>query len=177
MKNGKLIILSGCPRSGKSTIANRWVNNEIDIENNTIIDTLIDNETGFAIRRLPKNPRVIVCSDDIRLALTGERFNINVEGFVHAIQKVMIKSLLNRGFDVIVDGTHTKLEHIQELLYIDPTADYLIVDTPYNECINRAICTDQTDLIKVIGRMDKQLSEWKNCAKNAIDLLRGKIKK
>lgn len=176
MNKGKLIITIGSPRSGKSTICNKWVNNEIDIENNTIIDTLIDNGVGFAIRRLPENPRAIVCSDDIRLALTGERFNANAEGFVHAIQKVMIKSLLNRGFDVCVDGTHSKLEHIKELLYIDPDADYLIVDTPPEVCKERAIATNQSDLLPIIDRMWKQLSEWKDDAENQISLLRKQVK-
>jgi predicted kinase len=169
MNKGKLIIAIGPPRSGKSTICNDWINYKIDIANNSTY-----NRKGLT-KIFSESPRVIVCSDDIRLALTGERFNINTEGFIHAIQKVMIKSLLNRGFDVIVDGTNTLLEHIKELLYIDPNADYLIVDTPPEVCKERAIATNQSDLLPVIDRMSKQLNSWKNCSKNAIDILRGQV--
>lgn len=173
ISKGKLYILAGICRSGKSTIANQWVNFEIDIYHGHIEprrNLMKYNMDG-------QNPRVVVCSDDIRLALHGLRFEILSEEFVHAIQGITIRSQLNRGCDVLVDGTNSKLEHIKRLLYIDNNADYLIVDTSPEVCKQRAIETNQADLIPVIDRMHSQLCVWKNNAKEEINKLREQVKR
>lgn len=170
----KLYIEIGCARSGKSTIANKWANFALDIKNNQIV------ERGINLYGRPdlftELPRAVVCSDDIRLALNGCRFNTLSEEFVHAIQQIMIRSLLSRNYDVLVDGTNTTLKSIKRLLTIDNNADYLIIDTPIEECFARALSTHQSELIPVIERMSLQLNEWKDDAESEINRLRREVR-
>ena len=140
-------MLQGCARSGKSTVAKRWANYEINFEKGYY---------KIASRGLYDLPRVIVCADDIRLSL-GFRYNWRLEDYVHCVKNTMIKSLLYK-HDVLVDGTHTTKGSIIALLNIDIDADYYRMDTSVEECCRRAVATGQDDLIPVIERMGKQLS-------------------
>ena len=94
---GKLYFTIGLPRSGKTTKCNVWAQ---DYHTEIVGHQLIFNELNNS------NPRTIVCADEIRLAVYGQRWWTEGEELVHAIQRIMIVSLLNR-HDVIVDGTHT----------------------------------------------------------------------
>jgi hypothetical protein len=144
MEKGRLHVLIGLPRSGKSTYANKW------------------------IREIVPRPRAIVSGDDIRQALTGERYNSHSEIYVQAIKKTSIEAQLLRGHDVIVDGTHTTWNSLRVLLKIDPEAEFIfyppeIVDgfdtssdvfwAHVDECRARAISSGQSDLLPVISRM------------------------
>ena len=128
-----LYFCIGMPRCGKSTYCNEWV------------------------KAAPN--RAIVCADNIRLALHGQRFQSLAEGMVHAIKDIMIRSLLARGMDVIVDGTHTTESSIRDILKIDPAAIAIVFDTTAEECKRRADATNQSDLHPVIDRMGKQLAK------------------
>lgn len=136
------------PRSGGSIYANKWV------------------------QEAPG--RVIVCADDLRLALTGQRWCAPIEDYVHAVKHTMIKAHLSRGFDLIIDGTHTTWSSIRKLLEIDPEAQPLWVTELFGVprdhllhphfqsylitvCNERAFKTDQKDLIPVIERMVNQI--------------------
>lgn len=131
MLNGKLYFTIGMPRSGKSTYCNKWA--------------------------AEKPNRVIVSSDDIRFALHGKRYEPLAETMVFAIKHIMTRAHLNRGNDVIVDGTHSTRLSIQRLLEIDRLAVAVTIETPADECIRRAIATNQEDLIPVISRIDAQI--------------------
>lgn len=124
MAIGKLYMTVGSARCGKSTYCTNWVKE--------------------------KTNRVIVCSDDIRKALHGNRYASYSEGMVYAIKGIMIRALLSRGFDVIVDGTHTSRESVKRILEIDPDAVAILFDTDEETCIERAKTTNQEDLIPVI---------------------------
>ena len=117
---GKLYFCIGIPRCGKSTYCEKWVAEQ------------------------PR--RVIVCSDDIRLALHGQRYEALAETMVFAIKHVMIRAHLARGFDVIVDGTHSTSVSIKRLLEIDKNATAIMFDTTMEECIRRATATGHLDL-------------------------------
>lgn len=130
----KIHILIGLPRAGKSTRAEE-------------------------LKR--KHGAVIVRADDIRLELTGQRFQALAEDYVHATKMLMIRTLYRTGHIIIADGTHTRPEHIAELAKIDPVFTYDIIDTDKEECIRRAILTQQDDLIPVIERMAIQLEQLK----------------
>lgn len=143
----------GIARSGKSTICEQLA------------------------RKTDNRPRVIVCSDDIRLALSGDRFNPLCEDFVKGIKLTTIRALFYRSHYVIVDGTHTQLFHIEELAKIDPEFEYTVVNTSAEECIRRAILTQQDDLIPVIQRMDKQLQDLLMNFDEKIESLRKKYRK
>lgn len=149
-KKGILHFTIGVARSGKSTFCNEWMS-----------------------RRTWK-PKAIVCADNIRIALHGHRYIQQTEPTVAAIKNVMIKSLLDRGHDVIVDGTHTTKNSIKQLLYIDPNATYHLIHTDPALCRQRAMDTDQEDLLPVIDKMDTQLGEL---IKEGIDNVINELKK
>lgn len=119
------------PRAGKSTLCKQWAE--------------------------ASPMRAIVSSDDIRLALTGKRYEPLAETMVFATKHVMIRSLLNRGFDVIVDGTHSTEISIQRILEIDIKAKAIPITTDLTLCIQRAVNTNQKDLIPSIRRVYNNL--------------------
>jgi predicted kinase len=130
---GKLTFLIGLPRSGKSTVANR----------------LAQDNTNT----------VIVCADNIRIALHGCRWSTVAEPMVKSIKEIMIRSCLDRGQNVIVDGTHTTPNSIKEMFRLDPDATYLLIDTSAKKCKERATKSNMEDLHPVIDRMSNQLLE------------------
>jgi len=171
---GKLYFLVGMARSGKSTIANNWSRYLCNITNNQLTNNYPSIEMSSSTLNYI-TPRVVVCGDDIRLALHGQRFNRLAEGIIEEIKYITIRALLHRGYDILVDGTNTTLTSIKKLLYIDKTADFYIVDTPLKICIDRAVDTKQCDLVPIIHRMNKQLCEWKDNAIEVINKLRDEI--
>ena len=126
-----LLYCIGLPRSGKSTICTKWANE--------------------------KPMRAIVNSDSIRLALTGQRYEPLAETQVFATKHIMIRALLERGFDVIVDGTHSTEVSIQRLLEIDENALAIPINTDINDCVKRAVFTNQVNLMPSINRIHKNL--------------------
>jgi predicted kinase len=136
----RLHFAIGCQRSGKSTIATQWMNYE--------------DEEELKIRDY--RPRVVVCGDSIRIAMHGRRYNPESEPMVFAIKNYMIRSLLHRGHDVWVDGTHTTETSIRRILEIDLDAVPHLIETPKEECLRRAIATNQRDLIPIIERTYEQ---------------------
>jgi adenylylsulfate kinase-like enzyme len=154
--NNKLYFFIGLPRSGKSTIAKEWQRYGIDILNHKMY------HTGRTYALWGDNPRIVVNADAIRLALHGQAFIAEAEKMVHTIKELMIKTYLLMGYDVLVDGTHTKMEHIDDLLYIRRDAEYLLVDTDMNICKQRAIDTNQQYLFAPIERMAANLQLLKD---------------
>lgn len=151
MTDTNLYFMIAASRSGKSTYANKWINEG--------------------------EKRVIVCSDDIRHALHGNRYSTYAETMVFAIKHVMIRSLLSRGFTVLVDGTHTSEISITRLLEIDPNAEPILIRTPKEECINRAKKLGQDDLIPVIERQFKNIDNILSIGlEQYLDGIRAKIK-
>lgn len=134
-----ITILVGAPRSGKTTLVN----------------------TEY----LSKPNTAVVCGDDIRKALTGDRFNEYAEGFVSAVKQTMIRALHSRGVNVVVDGTHSQASSISKILDIDPEAEIRFVPSAswYVDRINmfelykRAENTNQSDLLPIIERIFGQI--------------------
>lgn len=140
IKRGKLRFMIGLQRSGKSTWANKWVRDKPRVDSDGVVV-----------------PRVIVCADDIRLAVSGKRFNRHAESVVFMIKDYMIKSLLIRGHDVLCDGTHTTKTSIRRNFEIDLDAEWTLINTPVEICKQRAIETNQPDLVQVLDRTGRQL--------------------
>lgn len=128
-------FVSNC-RSGKTTWAKRWVNEG-------------------------KN-RVVISGDSIRKALTGNRFCLSSEDFVFALYHIMAKSLLADGYTILMDDTNSSKISIQRILEIDPKAVAIMLDTPENVCIERAIATEQYDVVPAIRRISKNLQIIEN---------------
>jgi predicted kinase len=122
----QLICMVGLPRSGKSTI----------------------------VRELQKSLKCpVVRRDDIRLELHGQRYAHEAEPFVKAISTLMIRTLFRSHDTVICDETNYsraardlhKSDQWETLFYE--------VDTPVSICQERAIATQQPDLVDVIAEM------------------------
>lgn len=108
---------------------------------------------------------VIVSGDQIRLSLHGNRYSSWAEGFTFAIQQVMVRTLLNSGYDVLIDDTNTTKESVMRILEIDPDATATYFGNVEKElCKERAIKTNQPDLLSVIelhyDNMNRVLSEY-----------------
>lgn len=129
----KLYFMMGMARSGKSTYVNKWIKEDSN--------------------------RVVVSSDDIRYAMHGNRYSSFAETMVFSVKHIMIRALLRRGMTVLVDGTHTSKISIERILEIDSTAKPILINTPKEICIERALLTNQADLIPTIERQNKNLQE------------------
>lgn len=128
----KLSFLIGLPRSGKSTYSRKWSEQ--------------------------KPGRVVVNSDSIRLALHGNRYCPLAETMVFAIKHVIIRAHLHNGYEVLVDGTHTTDISMKRLLEIDTNAKPILIQTPKELCIERALATNQPDLVPVINKINGNLN-------------------
>lgn len=125
-----LVCTVGLPRSGKST----WA-------------MLASKQHGWPI----VNP------DSVRLAIHGQRFVAEAEGFVWATVQAMVKALLLAGHDtVILDATNGTRKRRDEWKSQEWITIYRLVDTSKDICVARAIETDRLDLIPVIERMASQ---------------------
>lgn len=122
-----LIAMMGLPRSGKSTI----------------VKQLSSDLHAPIVRR-----------DDIRLALHGQRYQILSEPFVKAISGVMVRSLFLSGHGVVIcDETNYSREARNFLKDSGWRTLFYEVKTSPEVCKERAILTNQRDLIPVIDEM------------------------
>lgn len=129
-----LFFTCGLPRCGKSTFANKWVSEAPN--------------------------RVIICSDNIRKALHGQRYEFLAETMVFAIKHVMIRAHLDRGMTVLVDGTHSTDISIRRLLEIDINATPLFFfNVSPNECQKRAFRDKMYDLGGAIRRINDNFAK------------------
>jgi predicted kinase len=122
-----LISMMGLPRSGKSTITAK-------------------------LRRKLGAP--VVNADAVRLALHGQRYAGVAEPFVFAIRECMVRSLFGAGHDVVIyDETNYSRATRDRMRSKDWDNVYLLVDTSPEICKERAIATEQPDLLPVIDSM------------------------
>ena len=126
----RLLATIGSSRSGKSTYCNIWA----------------------------KQPnRVIVAGDDIRYALHGCRYSNLAEPYVEAVKYTMVRALLSRGFDVIIDGTHITEHSIKKIIQLHDDVEFIYIPSDLETCIERAINTNKPDLVKVVKQHHKQI--------------------
>ncbi len=125
-----LICLVGLPRSGKTTI----------------VKELMQKHQAPVVRR-----------DDIRLALHNQRYQAKAEPFVKAISDVMIRSLFLSGHDtVICDETNYSRAARDYHKSPDWRTVFYVVETSPETCKERALRTNQPDLLPVIDAMYKR---------------------
>lgn len=129
-----LIAMVGLPRSGKSTVCAELTK---------------------------KLNAPIVRRDAIRLAIHGQRYEPAAEPLVKAFDLYMIRALFLAGHEVVIcDETNysrAARDHMR-----DPSWEtvFLHLWTPSDLCIERAIQTDQADLIPVIAQMEARWEDF-----------------
>jgi predicted kinase len=127
---GLLIATVGLPRSGKS----QWCRKFAESHNSPIV-----------------NP------DSIRLALHGQRFAPESEGFVWAIAKVMVRSLFMAGHEVVLlDATNVTRKRRAEWRSKDWSVVFKLIETTLTECCRRALGSSQPEMVEVIHRMQDE---------------------
>ena len=99
----------------------------------------------------------VVNPDSIRLALHGQRFQLEAEPMVWAIAKIMVKALFLAGHaKVIVDATNTTRERRKFWNDSSWACQCHEIDTPKDVCIQRAVDLKDPYIIPHIERMAKQ---------------------
>jgi len=130
LNTNTLTITIGLPRSGKSTWTQEWA----------------------------KHPnRVVLRFDDFRHVITGQRFFSGAEDHVRSAVFTAAKALLKAGYDVLLDDTFTSEVNIERACFIHPFVYAVVFTTPIEVCKERAISTNQSDLILPIERMNNNL--------------------
>ena len=125
----RLILTVGLPRSGQST----WARNQ--------------------------KGAVIVCPDDIRFALYGQRWIGKMEPYVWATARTMVEALFRSGHDtIIVDATNNSKKRRDFWLPSDYhwKMGYRVIFCTREVCYERANATGQEDLLPVIDRMARE---------------------
>ena len=143
----RLYMMIGLARSGKSTLSRRWLNREIDFT--------IDGSTVASQFNL--EPRVVVCADEWRLAL-GHRYNSYLEPMIHPQVRIAVRALLHT-HNVLIDETNTNRMSIIQWLEEDIDAIPVFVNTLPSLCKERALKSNQPDLVPVIDRMAINLTK------------------
>ena len=98
----------------------------------------------------------IVNPDSIRLALHGQAYIQEAEGFVWQIAYLMAKALFIAGHGtVIIDATNISEKRRNQWIDRFPNARVVLekFNTSKEECIERAKNNDRNDLIPIIERM------------------------
>jgi predicted kinase len=151
--SGRLYYLLGIPRCGKSSFANKWVR----YEDKQTIDELEGVYTSYVYELY--NPRVILCADSFRYALTGEVYEKEAEAAIYTMVDYAAKALLLTGHDVLMDETSSTKATLRRYYRLDINATGIWIDTPKEVCIERAKNLKQDYLIPVIERISKQLDK------------------
>ena len=121
-----IIILQGIPGSGKTTYANKWVDES------------------------PED-RVRINRDDIR-RMSGKYWVPSREEYITDIEDFILSTAMSHGYDIIIDNmnlNHTVTDKIKETVdeynanyNITYSLGYIFLDTPLEECISRDAARD-----------------------------------
>lgn len=133
--NGKLSITLSPSHGSKSTYAKKWQH------------------------ELSNIPRVVVTTDNIRLALAGKLYTRELEPVVYSHKYVMLKTLLIENFHVLSCGTNTTKDSLKRHLELDPQTEFIVLDTPLEVCLDRIKLTGQLNMGPVIKRHHRQLQQ------------------
>ena len=124
---GNLVVMVGLPRSGKSTkVAKVW------------------RPAGY----------IVVGTDEIRLALHGQRYVESAEPFVWATTYLMVDYLLSMEYKVVVDGTH--VTQARRKPWRGRNAYFDVIRTSQNTCVERARLMNDPYIVPIIEGMHKQ---------------------
>ncbi len=111
----KLVVMVGLPRSGKSTVVDR--------------DYL---SQGYAV----------VCPDEVRRAIHGQRFVASAERWVWATVFTMVDALRRRGCRVVVDACNVTREHRKP--WVERGATFHVLHLNAQICIDRVMAANES---------------------------------
>lgn len=121
----KIILMVGLPGSGKSTIAENIINGNVDIYEDFN----------------PSNT-IILSSDKFREIFLGDEKDQSNNKLVFEELKKSFMSYLKQNYNIIIDATNINMK--ERRYYIREAKKYTsdiiayVVNTPFDECINRA---------------------------------------
>jgi predicted kinase len=99
----------------------------------------------------------IVCPDEIRLALHGQRYAQEAEPFVWAIARLMVRALFTAGHNtVILDATNVTQKRRDEWESDLWDTVFHVIPTNEEECLARADAERDEEIKPVIRRMAEQ---------------------
>lgn len=100
----------------------------------------------------------MVCPDDIRIALHGQRYLQEAEPMVWAIAKIMVRALFSAGHSrVILDATNTTAGRRDDWKHPQWIRRYVCCDISKMACIARAEQNDDHYILPIIDSMADQL--------------------
>lgn len=157
-----IYILIGLPRSGKSSVVNSLLKPYYSKEDfvSKYFYRHDRKNPDDAITLSNRRPFSVICADDIRLAMTGQRYYGPSEPLVHSIKHTMIRAMLLKNQDILIDETHSSDISISELLKITPDVYGRFIATHPDECKKRAIECGQNDLVDN-GVIDRMVNNFK----------------
>jgi len=130
-KKGNLYYTVGLPRAGKTSLINKW--------------------------KSEASNRVVVCFDNIRLAMYEREHFQQMEPFLWEFATTMGKTLMFSGYDVMMDDTHTskwKRDYYKNL-----KGHGIYINTPIEICINR-VPAGHVEFIAAVERMSGRLRDF-----------------
>jgi predicted kinase len=137
-KTPKILILVGCPCSGKSTFAEYY---------------------------LKFNDAVRFNRDEMRMMLQfTEHLDGDGEGFLTRLMERMIETALLKGKNVLLDNTHTRKEYIMQIVTkFNHMADieFKVLDVPLEELLRRNAERPRKVPVKIIKEMYQSLQQLK----------------
>ncbi|MDQ0339693.1 putative kinase [Caldalkalibacillus uzonensis] len=98
-----------------------------------------------------------VSADQLRLLIHGRRFWAEKEHEVWRVRDIMLKALMEQQLDVVIDETNVTRKNRRPMLKLARTYGYnavaIVINTPVEICKQRAIQSNQEDLLPVIEEM------------------------
>jgi predicted kinase len=95
----------------------------------------------------------IVCPDQVRLALHGERYLPLAEPMVWTIATLMVRSLFGAGHERVILDACNNTRARREPWSKEFDARFGVVDTPAELCLERALEQGDQYIVPIIGRM------------------------
>jgi len=104
-----------------------------------------------------------ISADQLRLLIHGERHWPEKEEEVWAFRKIMLEALLQQGIDICIDETNVTRRRRKEIIKFAKQYGYeviaIVIRTDKEICKQRAILTNQEDLLPVIEEMAEHYQE------------------
>jgi len=102
----------------------------------------------------------LICKDDIRLSL-GTEFDYKLEPYVHAIGETMMRALMIRGLNIVVDEINLDANHLLKMKKIAKEYGYkfngIMLDFHFDLCCSRREEFIKKHGIEVINKMKNKL--------------------